>query len=265
VHKLSYLLILFSYLILGNAYGLSDPSDIEQRAGITEHLGDFLDSSLEFTDEEGKKVSFASILSMGMPLVIAPVYFECPRLCNFTQAGLIKTLNKIRSVPNKDYIALSISFNSKETYELAKKRSEKYREQFERKDEFERKGWKFLVGEEPQIQKLLNSIGFRYEYDKGEFMHAAGLIFISPKGKIVRYLYGIEFPTRDFDLAVSEASEGTVGSFLNKALIFCFRYDHLKGQYTLAIWKIIQVVSMVSVIILVLYLIVLKFREKSSV
>ncbi len=257
-----YIVLSLLFMVPSTGLAISDPTDIEQRAGITEHLGEFIDPSLEFTDEEGVKTSLQNILSRGLPVVIAPVYFECPRLCSFTQAGVIKTLNKIRSVPNSDFILLSISFNSKESYQLAMDRAAKYREQFENLDDHVRKGWKFMVGEESQIEKLLKSIGFKYEFDQGEFMHAAGLIFLSPQGKIVRYLYGIEFPTRDFDLAVSEASEGKVGSFLNKALIFCFRYDHLKGQYTLAIWRIIQTVSILTVVILLFYLILLKIKEK---
>jgi protein SCO1/2 len=265
VHKLYYSLILFILIESTLAFAISDPTNIDQKAGITEHLGEVIDPNIEFIDEESQSVSIGKLLSSGLPLVIAPVYFECPRLCNFTQAGLLKTINKIRSVPNKDYIVLSISFNSKEKAELAKNRSDKYREQIENKTDEEKKGWKFLVGNDENIQRLLNQIGFKYEFDQGEFMHSAGLIFVSPKGKIVRYLYGIEFPSRDFDLAVSEASEGRVGeSLLNKAIIFCFRYDHLKGQYTFAIWRLIQVVSIAFVIVLFLTLIGFKLKEKTS-
>lgn len=246
------------------AQALSDPSNIEQRAGITEHLGEFIDPELEFTDETGRKLKFKDLYTLEKPIVIAPVYFECPRLCNFTQAGLLKTINKVRSTLNSDYVVLSVSFNSKEKFELAAKRAEKYREQIESKEETVKKGWKFLVGEEAEIHKLLNQIGFRYEFDQGEYMHAAGLIFLSPEGKIVRYLYGIEFQPRDFDLAISEAGVGKIGSVVRQALIFCFRYDHIKGQYTLAIWSIIRLVSIVFLIIIIAYLIGLRIKEKRS-
>lgn len=242
-------------------FGIEDPSDISQRAGIIERSGNYVDLDIELVDEEGKKLTLRQMLEEKKPLIIAPVYFECPRLCTLTQEGLLKTILESDLKIGHDYTVASISFNHKETAEQAKERSKAYRNSLIERDDLQPSGWKFMVGDEGNIQKLMKEIGFGYEYDNGEYMHAAGIIMISPEGLIARYLYGIEFKKRDFRLGLVETAEGKIGSFINQAMMFCFRYDHLTGQYTLAIWNIIRIICVLFVIILIGFLSYMRVKE----
>ena len=56
-------------------------------------------------------------------------------------------------------------------------------------------------------------MGFRYAYDphSKQFAHASAIMVLTPKGKISRYFYGIQYPSRDLRLGLVEASEGKIG------------------------------------------------------
>jgi protein SCO1/2 len=55
---------------------------------------------------------------------------------------------------------------------------------------------------------------------------------LTPEGTVARYLYGVDFPTRDFRMAIVEASGGRVGTSLDRVLQFCFKYDPMTQRYT---------------------------------
>jgi protein SCO1 len=255
--------VLFTTVILNEnyAYCIQDPSDIAQRAGIIERLGNHVSLDIELTDESGERRTLKEFIDGDMPVVIAPVYFECPRLCTLTQEGLLKAVLGSDLKLGNDYQIFSVSFNHLENSGQAKERSRAYHKSLVDKDGITPESWKFMVGSEEHVGKLMREIGFNYEYDEGEYMHAAGLILINPDGLITRYLYGIEFRPRDFKLGILETSEGKIGSFMSQALMFCFRYDHIKGQYTLAIWNIIRFFCVLFVVILIGFLVKLRVKE----
>src|SRR5205823_5609118 len=76
--------------------------------------------------------------------------------------------------------------------------------------------------------------GFRYVWDAagGQFAHVAVVTVLTPDGRIARYFPGIEYPARDLRLALVEASEGRIGTVVDRLLLFCYRYDAASGRYT---------------------------------
>jgi protein SCO1/2 len=54
---------------------------------------------------------------------------------------------------------------------------------------------------------------------------------LGPDAKISRYLYGVEFAARDLRLAVVEASQGRVGTTLDRVILRCFKYDPASRKY----------------------------------
>src|SRR6185503_8182541 len=93
-----------------------------------------------------------------------------------------------------------------------------------------RKGWTFLVAEKPgdgaAIARVAASVGFSYTYisERAEWAHPAALIFVSVKGTVTRYVYGIEFDEQVmresiFKAGVSEPA--TAVGFMNR----CYHYD----------------------------------------
>ena len=110
------------------------------------------------------------------------------------------------------------------------------------------------------------SIGFRYKYDpqSKQFAHAAVAFVLSPEGTIARYLYGVDFNTRDFRMAVVEASGGRVGTSLDRVLQFCFKYDPMTQRYTPYAMAFVRIGAGLSCLALMGLLAVLWRRELLS-
>ena len=93
---------------------------------------------------------------------------------------------------------------------------------------------RFLTGDEEQIRRLTDAVGFRYRYDADidEFAHAASLVVLTPEGKVARYFYGTEYSPKDMCLALVEASDGEVGSVTDDLMLLCYQYDPQSGTYS---------------------------------
>jgi protein SCO1/2 len=110
----------------------------------------------------------------------------------------------------------------------------------------------------------MRAIGFRYKWDEEtkQYAHAAGLMVLTPQGRLARYFYGVEFPARDLRLALVEASANKIGSRVDQILLFCFHYDPSTGKYSLAITRVLRVAGAATVLALAVLMIVLLRRER---
>ena len=98
------------------------PDDIQ----ITEKLGASIPLDLEFVDDRGKTVTLKSYVEKGQPLVLVPVYYNCPLLCNITLNRLIDTLTDMPYVPGEGYQILTFSIDPREGPKLAKEKKESH-------------------------------------------------------------------------------------------------------------------------------------------
>lgn len=254
----------FSILFFANtSFAIEDPSTVPEDVAITERLGENIDGSILVTKQNGEEVPLSSFLQSGRPLILTPVYFRCPRLCNLTLDGMGAMLSKQTLELSKDFNVLSVSFNPEESHEVADKKANNYYKTLPTPENGQN-GWHFLTGKEESIKRLMEQIGFRYKKDKDEYIHASIAVILSPTGKITRYYYGIDFPPEDVRLSLVEASEGKIGTTTDKLLLFCFRFDPTKGKYSLAIMNIVRIVSLGFFFGLAAYLITLKIRESKE-
>ncbi len=257
------LAIIFNILFLpGKSYATEKHTEVPKDALIKEHLGNQIDLELSFTLQNGKRTTISELLSKNKPLIIAPLYFECPRLCTLSQSGLLETINKNKLKLGDDYEVVSISFNEKDTHESAFKYAEVYRSKLT--ETLNKSAWQFAVTDKETIAKLMKGIGFSFKEDKGQFIHSAGMIILTPKGVISRYFYGIQFPPNQLRLALLEAAKGKIGSSFDRIMMFCFRFDPTKGKYTLAVWNITRVLCTAFAIALVGFIFYLKRKEKEE-
>ncbi len=230
------------------AYSLESGKDALGNAGITTQLGTTVDLSQNFTDSNGKTGQLSSFLQSGKPLILVPVYYECPRLCGLVLKGVVSLLNKLQLELGKDYEVITISFNSTETPELASKRAKDYRAQYIKPDLAE-KYWHFFVGDSKSVDTLMNQIGFKYAPDGEEFSHSTAIMILTPEGNISQYFTDINFPSWDVKLSLVEASKGQIGSPIDHFLLFCFKFDPSKGKYTWAAWNFVRVGVLICMIL----------------
>ncbi len=208
--------------------------------GIDQKLDAQMPLDLQFRDETGKSVHLGDYFGR-KPVVLVFAYFECPMLCTLVLNGLVKGLRVIPFDIGKQFEVVTISFNPKEGPGLAAAKKKNYIREYGRPGAAE--GWHFLTGEEPEIRAATQAAGFRYKFDasSGQFIHASGIMILTPKGKLARYFYGIEYAGQDLRLGLIEASAEKIGSPVDQVLLYCFHYDPTTGKYGLAITRITQI------------------------
>lgn len=217
------------------------PELVPEQAGIDQNLDQQLDLSLPFTDADGKTAPLSEFLIPGRPTIIVPVYYGCPRLCGFTLSGFVDLVNELDFEMGKDYKVLTVSFDHTEGPELAAKRG---KEQFAKLTFPERaaRGWSVLTGAEEPVRSLMSQLGFHFQKDGDEFTHAAGLMVLTPGGKIARYFFGIKFPATEMRYTLVEASQGRIGGIIDHVFLYCFRFDPTKGKYSLVVFNVTRVI-----------------------
>jgi protein SCO1/2 len=215
--------------------------------GIDQKLNDTIPLNLTFRDEHGKTVELAQYFG-SKPVILSLVYYSCPMLCTQVLNGLERSLKNIPMGIGADFNVVTVSIDPTERPVLAEAKQELYTGMYGRPGAAE--GWHFLTGDEPQIKRLADAVGFRYAYDADskQYAHASAIMLLTPEGKISRYFYGISYPERDLRLGLVDASEGKIGSPVDAVLLFCYHYDPHTGKYGLLISRVIQLAGGLTVL-----------------
>ena len=264
INKIGCLCILL--LIIIDKSGHAQVADYKppelQKIDVIEHLGDPIPLNLIFTNDRNESRPLSYYFSFGKPVIIVLAYYNCPMLCSLVLNGLTEAARTVSFVPGKDYYILTISIDPTETVELARTKKSTYVQSFDKSGAEE--GWFFCVAEESQVKKLAGALGFVYYYDEKikEYAHPAVLNFLTPDGTISRYLYGIQFKPGDIRLSLLEASQGRIGSTLDKIILYCYHYDpNAKGYVALAS-NIMKVGGLTTLVVLGIFLSILWTRSR---
>lgn len=235
--------------------------------GVEQKLGEPLPLDLTFKDEAGRVVPLRSFFSAGKPVLIAPSYFECIRLCTYIYNGIGKAIKATPNLlPGRDYTVLSLSINPADTPVMARMKGDNYREALAQGGgpKLEPAAWQFITGSEENIKAVTDAMGFRYKKDGKDFSHPAALVLVTPEGRISRYLFGIEFEPRDYRLALVEASDGEIGGVVDAVLLSCFRYDPIEGKYSPFAWGFMRIGGLATLALLFGAFLILRRRESKN-
>jgi protein SCO1 len=229
--------------------------------GFDQKLGTRLPLDLRFRDDSGRDLTLGELLGP-RPVILAPVYYRCPLLCNQLLNGLTRSLKPLSLDAGKDFEIVAFSIDPEETSELAGKKKANYLERYDRIGT--ESGWHFLTGEASAIEALTRTIGFRYTYNPRTklYAHAAGIVVVTPDGRTARYFFGIDFPARELQYELERARAGKVGTPINRLLLLCYDYDAATGKYTLSILRLIRVLGTATVVALGGYLFIMFRRER---
>lgn len=196
---------------------------------VDELLGAELDLDLRFTNHEGESVRLGDYFDGERPVLITLNYYRCKTLCNLQLNSLTDTLTNFEWAPGQNYRIVTVSIDPRESAELARDKRAAHLEALGRGEV----DWNFLVGDALQVRMLAAQLGVGYAYDaeQDQYAHPAVLMFVSPDGKLARYLYGLTYTPGDLKFALMEAAEGRVGSTMDKLILSCFHYDATIGKY----------------------------------
>ena len=231
-----------------------------KNVGIDQRLNDQVPLDAVFKDESGRDVTLAQFFK-GKPVVLSLVYYTCPMLCTQVLNGQLGAFRQISFNIGEQYEVVTVSFDPKETPQLASSKKETYIKGYNRAGADA--GWHYLTGDEANIQKLTRAVGFRYAWDEQtkQFAHASGIMVLTPQGKIARYFYGIDYPPRDLRLALVEASENKIGNPVDALMLYCYHYDPATGKYGAVVMNIVRVAGVITVALIVGMLLVLRRRS----
>ena len=231
--------------------------------GYDQKLGESLPLTAPVRDENGREVALGSFFGQ-RPVIFALAYFHCSMLCNVVMDDLATSLKVVPFTAGKDYDVVIVSFDPADTPALAKAKKDEVVARYGKPETAP--AWHFLTAGPPSIAAITQAVGFRYYWDTDtkQFAHAAGIVLLTPKGRISRYLYGVEYPARDIRLSLVEASGEKIGSVIDQVLLFCFHYNPVIGKYSAVAMNIIRLGGAVTVVGLLLMVVLLRRREHDS-
>jgi protein SCO1/2 len=231
-----------------------------QNVGFEPQLNAQLPLDVNFRDESGREVQLREYFGR-KPVVLALVYYGCPMLCNQVEMGVVGSLKMLSFNPARDYEVLFVSFDPRETPDMASKKKAAALSRFGRPETAA--GWHFLTGKEEAVRAVASAANFRYSFDAKHnlFAHASGIMLLTPDGRISRYFYGVEYPSRDVRLGLVDASAGKIGTPIDHLLLFCFQYNPETARYSAIVLRIVRLGGILTILTIVVGLLIFRRRD----
>lgn len=238
--------------------------------GLTEKLGDTIPTDLAFRNAAGETVRLSRYFAGDKPVILQLAYFDCPMICPLMLDGLAQTFQGMDWKPGQEFEVVTLSFNPREGPDLARKKKMQYVSAPDSEGasaiEGAGDGWHFLTGDEASIKALTDAVGFNYRWveEKQEYAHPTAIIFLSGSGKVTRYIYGMEVSPGDARKALVEASNGTVGTAIDRIALYCFQFDPEENSYVADAFNIMRLAGGLTVVLLGITLFIFWRRESRN-
>ena len=208
-------------------------SDAEDGTGVDPQLGDTIDLDLRFRNDRGEHIRIGELFDGKRPVILSFNYSNCPKLCSVQLENMTLAFREIDFEVGTDFQLISVSIDPLEQYSRAKESKDKFVRLYNRPASAD--SWHFLTGKNDEIEVLADNCGVRYKYVKRQklYSHPPVFLLLSPKAKIVRYIYGLDYKPVTIERALVESAEGKIGSPINRLTFItgCFLYDESSGQY----------------------------------
>ncbi len=234
---------------LKDAQQNTQPS-IFEKVGIDQDLGAQLSLDAHFKDEQGRDVRLADYFGHKRPVILALVYFDCTMLCDQVLNGMTSALNVLRFNAGKEFDVVALSFDTRDTPEVAAEKKKTYLGRYKRPGA--EQAFHFLTGKQDAIDAVTKSVGFHYVWDArtSQFAHSSALLLLTPEGKIAQYYYGIEYSPKDMRLGIIEASQEKIGNPVDQLILYCYHYDPSTGKYGAIAMRIMRLGGIATVLLL---------------
>jgi protein SCO1/2 len=198
----------------------------------------------------------------GRPAILVLGYLHCPNLCGLVRDDVFHALSQSGLRPDQ-YSLLVLSIDPAETSADAAsaERQDLARYPISGADT----ALHYLTGPASSLRQIAAAVGFPYRYDPllKQFLHPAGLVFLSAAGRVSGYLLGVGYSPGDLSLGVARAGKGGIERAAAPILLLCFHFDPTTGRYTLAITKVLQLGGLLTVLTLGALIGVALRRERS--
>jgi protein SCO1/2 len=233
---------------------------------IEQKLDQQLPLDLVFRDESGQDVKLGKYFGQ-KPVVLALVYYDCPMLCTQILNGMVTSFRVLPFQIGKEFDVVTISFDPRETAALAAMKKKVYIDYLPDKMKAgANSGWHFLTGDQANIERIADAVGFRYRWDEAtkQFAHASAIMVATPEGKLSRYFYGVSYSARDLRFGLIESSQNKIGSLTEQLSLYCYMYDPATGKYGAAVMRVLRITGVITLIGIVAMIFFLKPRNRQQ-
>jgi len=215
--------------------------DLQQRDSVIDasimridepkYLGTPVAGDARLIDAEGRELQLRDWL--GKPLILLLSYYGCDGSCPTMNANLARVLQGVRRFRlGDDYRVLTLSFDRHDSPQTAAEFLARTRAV----PEDMRHGWRHAVLRSPDARSFANSVGFRFFWSQEDkvFLHPNVLVFLTPQGRVARYLYGTRLDAPTVELALIDADWSRIS---NSTAVFdmltgaCYSYNYADGRY----------------------------------
>jgi protein SCO1 len=241
--------------------------------GIDQKLGNQIPLDTVWQDHEGNEVRLRDVFR-GKPVMFLPVFYSCAAVCQLQMEEALKSVVKLPDfVPGDQFDIVAVSINPKETPDLARIKHgqmvEEYlkiREKRKRSlnPELTQDGIRLLTGDMESIREVTASLGFRYAYDErsGRINHPAGIMVVTPSGRVSKYFYGATYPTVLVRKALEEAAQEKIGDKAELSLLGCVMLDPATGERTIVIENVLRLLCVITLIVVVTSIVTMSIKTR---
>jgi len=264
MNKKFFLIFYITFSLYSVCYSQTLENNLKElkKIDVIEKLGDTIPLDVPVVNASGDTVSLKTYFKNGKSTIFVFAYYECPMLCTQVLNGLAESSNKLNWTAKDRYQILTLSINPREGADLAAKKQATYIAEVN--DSTLKKQWAFLTADQASIDTLTKAMGFEYYYipDKDQYAHPAVAYVLSPEGVISRYLYGLSYDPKNLKLALLDASQGKIGTTLDRILLYCYHYDPNASSYVLFANNIMNLGAMLTLVILLLFVVRMMYKNR---
>jgi protein SCO1/2 len=256
------------FLILLLSLAVSSPGQTlppDQLGAMTyeQKLDGVIPLDLALRDEKGAATRLGGYFGE-RPVVLALADYQCIHLCDVVLNGLLESARNLRLEVGRDFDIVVVNIRPDNNPSLAAGKKQTFATRYGRPGSA--RGWHFLNGDENSVHILADAVGFHYAFEPAsrQFAHPSGIVILTPAGRISRYLLGIEYPPKDLQVALTEASHHRIGSLAEQLLLLCFHYDPHTGRHGLLITRLLQTAGIGTALGVALMIVNLRRRERDA-
>lgn len=193
--------------------------------GFSAVAGDPLPTNVPLNDAKGETSTLGERLD-GRPGLIAFVDYTCETVCGVAANALAAAEAGMKG-DDLDHRVFVVGFDARDTD------ADRAAWLAGNRDAAALGGSAFLAGGPEETAALVGAAGLRTVYDPehDQFAHPAGSLLIDTQGRILRSLDLVSLQPDTLRSALIEASNGTAGTFVERAILSCYGWDAETGRY----------------------------------
>jgi protein SCO1 len=228
-------------------------------AGFTQRLDAALPLSAAFTDSSGRAVRLGDEIAAAprRPTLLMLGYHRCPQLCGLATQGVLEALRRSGLPPTATRVLFVSVDPTESAADAAARRGVdlRYARLLAGAASVAPPALERLVGPPASIAALARSVGFTYQSGDAaaRFEHPAGVVVVTPAGRVSRYLMGVRFDPQELRAAVVDAADGRVGSLADRLALLCAHFDPRAGLHSGAVMAGARAAGLATLALLALF------------